>query len=412
MIDNSKALAEIKTTRGLEMIEAMNEQSETIAILKKYITQNMVKDEDYGMIPGTKSDTLLLPGAEKIAALFRCTPTYTNTHRSEDFKTGLFTYEWACTFISIDNGKIVANGVGSANSYESKWRWRNVARKCPQCGKEAIIKGNPQYAPKNQQGFDEGGWLCWKRKDGCGAQFPDKSPAIVGQETGKTQNENLADLVNTVLKISKKRALVDCAAAICRRYGFNFAVDMEDVAANEAERNRVYGNNSGTHQQQKEDVPEAEIAISGATVQKIVDAMGSINIYWGTTKLRKWFADEVLKREIPPAEKLDDMTEKEGQAILKATLFLIQEKAKKVANEPKKEDPKEEQPPITSDTLADLEASFRCLNKTWEDARDKKYVETILKRPVPPAMTLNELTEPEAQILKKELEKLIRKPKS
>jgi len=35
---------------------------------------------------------------------------------------------------------------------------------CPECGQAAIIKGKAEYG---------GGYLCWKKKGGCGAKFPD-----------------------------------------------------------------------------------------------------------------------------------------------------------------------------------------------------------------------------------------------
>jgi len=38
---------------------------------------------------------------------------------------------------------------------------------CPSCGKRAIIKGKPEYG---------GGWVCYKKLDGCGAKFPDGDP--------------------------------------------------------------------------------------------------------------------------------------------------------------------------------------------------------------------------------------------
>jgi hypothetical protein len=36
--------------------------------------------------------------------------------------------------------------------------------KCPRCGKHAVIKGAPQYG---------GGWVCWKKKEGCGTKWDD-----------------------------------------------------------------------------------------------------------------------------------------------------------------------------------------------------------------------------------------------
>jgi hypothetical protein len=401
MSDSNKALAEIKTTTGKAMVQAMAEQSETIAILKKYIQQNMVPDEDYGLIPGTKNETLLLPGAEKIAALFRCIPSFTCTHRQENFETGLFSYEWACTFSSIDDGKPVSNGIGSANSYESKWRWRTAARKCPACGKDTIIK------QKEEKG---GNWLCLGNdKGGCWAKFSKDDPKITGQVTGKVQNENLSDLVNTVLKISKKRALVDCAAAICRRFGFNFAVDMEDVKANEEERGREYDHTE----------PEREVItpITEATLKKLVDAMVSINIGFNMPKYRKWFATEVLKQEIGDHVKLADLTETEGRAMIKAVLFLIEDKAKKAAAagakpaEPAKEPEKTAEPPfepITPELVQDIDITINTLGRTWAGAVANGWAGKIVGHPVAEGTELTSISKADGEKLKVALEDFLR----
>jgi hypothetical protein len=89
---------------------------------------------------------------------------------------------------------------------ESKFRWRNAARKCPICGKETIIKGKDEYG---------GGWVCYKKKDGCGATFEDNDDRITGQIIGKVENTDIADVYNTVIKMSKKRAYVDATITAC-----------------------------------------------------------------------------------------------------------------------------------------------------------------------------------------------------
>jgi hypothetical protein len=44
---------------------------------------------------------------------------------------------------------------------------------CPKCGKEAVIKGAPQYG---------GGFVCWKKQGGCGAKFGENDPQITAQD--------------------------------------------------------------------------------------------------------------------------------------------------------------------------------------------------------------------------------------
>ncbi len=193
------------TSRAAMMRQHIAEQIEMRAILAEYVHSQMVLDVDYGIIPGTKNKTLLKPGAEKICGLYEVTPDFTTPHRTENWESGLFHYEIKCTLTR--DGVVQAVGMGSANSYEGKHRWRNGERLCPDCNKATIIKGKPEYG---------GGWICFAKKGGCGAKFTTDAAEIIEQEIGRVQNDDMASLVNTVLKMSKKRALVDGAIALVR----------------------------------------------------------------------------------------------------------------------------------------------------------------------------------------------------
>jgi hypothetical protein len=113
----------------------------------------------------------------------------------------------------------VATGLGSCSSYESKYRYRDSKRKCPECGQPTIIKGKEEYG---------GGWLCFAKRGGCGAKFPDLDEAITGQQIGRTDNEDIADFKNTVIKMAKKRAKVDAVLSATRSSGI-FTQDVEDL---------------------------------------------------------------------------------------------------------------------------------------------------------------------------------------
>ena len=153
---------------------------------------------DYGTIPGTSKPTLLKPGAEKIAKLLGLADTYEITDKTADWEKGLFQYEVRCSLVSIRTGQIISQGVGECNSYESKYRYRDAKRKCPECGAEAIIKGKVEYG---------GGWVCFGKIGGCGAKWGDGASVIESQTIGRVLNEDPADQVNTILKMAKKRCL-------------------------------------------------------------------------------------------------------------------------------------------------------------------------------------------------------------
>lgn len=177
-------------------------------------------DGDYGTIPGTQKPTLFKPGAEKLCEVYGLAPDPVILKEIEDYERGLFDYTIKCNLTSRRDGSFVGSGLGSCSSYESKYRWRTAQRKCPSCGQEAIIKGSEQYG---------GGWVCWAKKGGCGSKFLDGDKRITDQVGGKVTNPDMADVKNTVLKMAKKRALIDVVLSVTRSSG-RFAQDLDDMA--------------------------------------------------------------------------------------------------------------------------------------------------------------------------------------
>lgn len=188
-----------------------------LGAVQELMRRAMEKGVDYGVIPGTQSKpTLLKPGAEKLNLMFRF---------SEKFKTqkiyhpdGHLTVETTCEILAHD-GTFLGDSSAMCSTREAKYAWRKAERVCPSCGKPAIIKGKKEYG---------GGWLCWKKKDGCGNQFADNDARITGQETARVQNPDIADSFNTVLRIAEKRAFI---AAVRLVTGCSSIFDEEMPAA-------------------------------------------------------------------------------------------------------------------------------------------------------------------------------------
>jgi hypothetical protein len=182
---------------------------------------------DYGIIPGTSKNTLLKAGAEKATSFFGLSARFKDAVTVEDF-TGkdhdgepFFFYRRTCELWRGE--QLVAAVDGSCNSFEKKYRYRNSDRSCPECGKNTIIKGKAEFG---------GGWLCFAKKGGCGAKFPDNAPAILDQNTGQIKNPDIADLANTILKMADKRALV-AATLIATGLSEYFTQDVEDFVQGE-----------------------------------------------------------------------------------------------------------------------------------------------------------------------------------
>ena len=188
-----------------------------VNLIQHVMREVMKENEHYGVIPGTGTKpTLLKAGAEKLCLTFRLAPSYEITELRDG---NHLTVMSKCTLTHIPTGKVFGSGMGSCSTKESKYAYRNANRKCPNCGAEAIIKGKEEYG---------GGWLCFKKKGGCGATFLEKDTLITGQVVGRVVNEDVADQYNTVLKMANKRSLV----AVCLNSlaaSDIFTQDIEDM---------------------------------------------------------------------------------------------------------------------------------------------------------------------------------------
>src|SRR3989304_4460488 len=109
--------------------------------LQEFVQSYMVEGEDYGTIPGTAKPSLWKPGAEKLCDVYGFRRLFQTMNRVEDWEHGLFHYEVRADLVNARSGLVVAQGFGSANSKEARYRWRQANRSCPDCNQEAIIQG-------------------------------------------------------------------------------------------------------------------------------------------------------------------------------------------------------------------------------------------------------------------------------
>lgn len=186
--------------------------------LVEHVLQKVMKENvHYGAsFPGDTKKNLLKPGADKLCLAFQLAPTFDVEERAlaGDHRE----YRVTCK-LTTPQGRVMGEGVGTCSTMESKYRWRNSARKCPECQKETIIKGKEEYG---------GGWLCFPKKGGCGAKWPNGAKVIESQDGGKVENADIADVFNTCLKIGKKRAYVDATITATAASDL-FTQDIEDL---------------------------------------------------------------------------------------------------------------------------------------------------------------------------------------
>lgn len=164
------------------------------------LIQNMLKkDYDYGIIPGTTKPTLLKPGAEKICMLFGLTPQYQIIQNLENYKENFFNYSFKC--ILVKNDVVVAEGVGSCNSKEKRYRYLLVNNL------------SPGYNGESEKVQDKYGNIKYR-----------------------VENYEIFNSINTILKMAKKRAFVDAILQVASLSEM-FTQDLEDLMESEMENN-------------------------------------------------------------------------------------------------------------------------------------------------------------------------------
>ncbi|MCM8900569.1 hypothetical protein KVG29_04915 [Caldicoprobacter algeriensis] len=113
--------------------------------LDKLFNELLQQGVDFDRVPRTDKPTLLKPGAELLCQVFRLAPGEPKIITSiEDFEKGIFSYTISIPILHRDTGMLVATGIGSANSWEVKYKYR----KYEQDGEEVKVI-NPE--PADQQ---------------------------------------------------------------------------------------------------------------------------------------------------------------------------------------------------------------------------------------------------------------------
>lgn len=220
--------------------------------MAEFVKEIMREDIDFGVIPGTGSKpSLYLAGAEKLAKLFRIYPEFEIVEKVErwDRDDPLFYYQICCILHEIGTDVKVGEGVGSANSREDRYAYRWVEEKdalamdldLTDLEKRASITRVPDFALKNretpdvnpQYGKPEEEWDRLQALVDAGKIIKQESRGnwtmyTLGTTRYRVPNPEIYSLINTILKMAKKRAYVDAVSMATMASEF-FTQDLEDI---------------------------------------------------------------------------------------------------------------------------------------------------------------------------------------
>jgi hypothetical protein len=199
----------------VELVLSPAELVERHVQLTNLIRDALEEDKDYGKIPGTQKDTLLKPGAERIATAFGCYPKYTIIEQEIDHNQPVDweKSKWVSTDKKPDKAlgtTLKAQGKGRWRKFDEKWVWQE---------------------PSTTSGQSIG---LYRYVVQCNLIRRDTGQ-IVGSAPGSCSTmeskyiEHPRDLENTILKMACKRALVAC---VLNTYGLSdrFTQDVEEMA--------------------------------------------------------------------------------------------------------------------------------------------------------------------------------------
>ncbi len=215
---------EKETEKGIVICEGsppslkVTEIKAQVNLIQEVMHDVMIKGEHYGVIPGTgNKPTLLKAGAEKLIMTFRLVPDMdietiesVDGHREVRVKAKLYT----------QNGVFLGAGVGACSTKEGKYRYRTgtleftdtpIPKEYWDMKKEDPIQAQTLIGGK--------GFVVKKTEQGQWAI------GIIGE---KAEHDNPADYYNTVLKMAKKRALVDAVLTVTAASDI-FIQDVEDM---------------------------------------------------------------------------------------------------------------------------------------------------------------------------------------
>jgi len=201
-MSNEKALAIKEESFRLSPVMTTKERKKELEMIRAFVKGELKENVDYGKVKGIEKPFLFKAGAEHLNNLYGLAPILQEVDKIEDWEKGVFCYTIKCKLIQIRTDKVVAEGIGSCNSKETKYRYIWIKGTTTDKEEQEKMKGEGtgKWSKRN------GKWIWLERK-------PNNEPY---------------SLANTILKMAKKRAVVDATLSATRTSGI-FTQDEETI---------------------------------------------------------------------------------------------------------------------------------------------------------------------------------------
>lgn len=234
-----------------------------VNLVKDVMIEVMREGTHYGVIPGTKTPSLYKPGAEKLMATFRLAAD----PEVEDLGRDGEAHYRVKVNIRSSSGDFLGAGIGECSSQEDKYAWR-----------AAVCDEEFDATPENRRRTK---FAKWQGKI----------------EKKKQIRTNPADVSNTILKMAKKRGLIDAVLTITAASDI-FTQDIEELPE------EIVAEIVGQQRQSRhaiptpQDTPERDAALAEAT-KAASDGYVALEAWWKSE-------DNTAKRVLI-ADKLADL---------------------------------------------------------------------------------------------------------
>ena len=184
-----------------------------VSLIQEVMAAVMKPGVHYGTIPGCGDKYVLYqPGAQVLAMTFMLAPDF--EYEKSILENGHREYTVKCRLFSSSSSR-AGMGLGSCCTLEPKYRYRNVA------DYTVLDDPIPKDAKERKKEYRAQGYGMKKLDDGSWAW-------VKYSDAQKSENPDIADTYNTVLKIAAKRAFV--AAVITATSASDmFTQDLEDL---------------------------------------------------------------------------------------------------------------------------------------------------------------------------------------